>query len=205
MKPHNLLRKSPGVAVVLVLVWLGATIKGMTVLWNYQNVPGKAGAPPERWPTSSRLPAPDGRALLVMAIHPHCPCRRASLGELALLTTRLRGRLSACVLFIEPNGMGENWIKTDLWKSASTIPGALVFRDEGNAEARHFGALTSGQTVVYDAQGRLLFSGGITPSRGHWGASDGFQAIVSRISQGTLDRFSTPVYGCSLETRSRRI
>jgi hypothetical protein len=136
--------------------------------------------------------------MLVMAVHPYCPCSRASLGELALLMTRLHGRISACVLFYKPQGFSEAWEKTDLWQSAAAIPGVAVLRDEGGLEAFRFGALTSGQTMVYDVSGSLLFSGGITSSRGHLGDNAGFEAIVSSVLHGREERASTPVFGCLL-------
>jgi hypothetical protein len=41
-----------------------------------------------------------------MAIHPHCPCSRASIGELSILMAHSRGRLAAFVVFVEPPGFG---------------------------------------------------------------------------------------------------
>ena len=42
------------------------------------------------------------------------------------------------------------------------------------ARRQRFGAETSGQTLLYDRDGRLLFSGGTTGSRGHDGDNAGF-------------------------------
>ena len=48
-----------------------------------------------------------------------------------------------------------------------------MLRDDDGAEARRFGAETSGQTLLYDARGALAFSGGITGARGHAGDNAG--------------------------------
>ncbi len=69
-------------------------------------------------------------------------------------------------------------------------------------EALRFGAATSGQTLLYDASGRLLFSGGITPARGHAGDNDGSDALLELLSGGSGRHHQTPVFGCSLRDAS---
>lgn len=70
--------------------------------------------------------------------------------------------------------------------------------DNDAAEARLFGSQTSGQVMLYDINGQLLFKGGITASRGHSGDNDGRRAIVSLLTQRSEDRAETPVFGCPL-------
>jgi len=65
-------------------------------------------------------------------------------------------------------------------------------------EARRFGVETSGQTLLYDAGGRLIFSGGITGSRGHAGDNAGEAALVALLTSGQADRRATSVFGCPL-------
>ncbi|HYE66176.1 MAG TPA: hypothetical protein VD966_11365, partial [Pyrinomonadaceae bacterium] len=160
--------------------------------------PGLAARPPARWPADSRIQRAPGRAILVMLAHPHCPCTRASIGELASLMAHCEGRLTAYVLFLKPTGSSVDWERTDLWHSAEKIPGVNVLLDEGGHEARRFHAATSGQTVLYDTAGRLLFSGGITGSRGHSGDNAGRSAIVSLLNTGAAQREETFVFGCPL-------
>jgi hypothetical protein len=50
-------------------------------------------------------------------------------------------------------------------------------------EACLFGAATWGQTMVYGRDGRLLFSGGITAARGHYGDNAGTQAIAALLER----------------------
>ena len=73
----------------------------------------------------------------------------------------------------------------------------MILDDDGR-EARLFHAATSGQAVLYDPQGRLLFSGGITASRGHSGDNAGRSSIVSLVHAGVPDRTETSVFGCPL-------
>jgi len=94
--------------------------------------------------------------------------------------------------------MTDDWMKTDLWGNASRIPGATVTRDDNGEEAKRFHAATSGQTILYDADGKLLFSGGITGGRGHSGENAGRSAIMALLADGRSHCRETFVYGCSL-------
>jgi hypothetical protein len=120
------------------------------------------------------------------------------MDELEQLRARCQGLLAAHVLFYRPANAPADWEKTDLWRRAAAIPGARVYRDDDGVLARTFGAVTSGQVLLYHRDGRLLFSGGITNARGHAGASAGTEAIVSLLTKGTAGRTETPVYGCPL-------
>jgi hypothetical protein len=109
-----------------------------------------------------------------------------------------QGRVSAYVLFLKPTDSSTDWEKTDLWQSAARIPGVNVVADDNGIEARRFHAVTSGQTALYDTDGRLLFSGGITSARGHSGDNAGRSAIVSLLNAGDANRTVTAVFGCPL-------
>jgi hypothetical protein len=111
---------------------------------------------------------------------------------------RLRNRVDATVVFIEPNGVPPDWKDTDLWRTASEIPGVSVFSDRGNVETDLFRANASGQTMLYAAGGRLLFNGGITGGRGHSGDNLGRAAIISWVTTGSAVESRASVYGCSV-------
>jgi hypothetical protein len=183
------------IGAALTIVIVGAT----GILWRYSFTPGVAGAPPALWPAQSRLARKAGALTLVMVVHPQCSCSRASIGELAILMAQARGPLDANVILLNPPGFNNSWTKTDLWQSATAIPRVSATIDDGR-EARLFGAATSGQTMVYGGGGRLLFSGGITAARGHYGDNAGTHAIAALLEQpaahGGGDR--TAVYGCAL-------
>jgi hypothetical protein len=103
---------------------------------------------------------------LVLFAHPECPCTRASLAELARLLARFEDRLTADVVFLRPSDVGAAWDGSDLWRTASAMPGVTAVRDDDGVEAVRFRATTSGAAVLYDARGRLLFRGGLTSARG---------------------------------------
>lgn len=182
----------------MTFLWLLTVGAGLWVLWGYENTPGAGSAPPDTWPGGSLVRREPGRPTLVVLAHPHCPCTRASIGELASLMAHTQGRLTASVLFVKPAGFSGDWERTDLWRTAADIPGVTVVVDDGGVEARLFGAATSGQSLLYGADGRLLFRGGITGSRGHSGDNAGRSAVVSLVNSGAAEREETFVFGCPL-------
>lgn len=184
------------------VLWLCAVAGGLWVLWGYENAPGVAAAAPAQWPVDSHIQRVPDHATLVMLAHPHCPCTRAGIGELALLMARSQGYVTAYVLFLKPEGVADDWEKSDLWQSAADIPGVNVVQDTDGVEAQLFNASTSGQTMLYDAAGRLLFSGGITGARGHSGDNAGRSAIVSLLTEGEAAQTETAVFGCPLFSKN---
>jgi hypothetical protein len=182
-------------------LWLFMLAVGVGALWSYESTPSAAAAAPGMWPAASRIKPDAERATLVMLAHPHCPCTRASIGELARLITQAQGRVTAYVLFVKPSGFPDGWVQSDLWASAAAIPGVTPVLDDDGVEAGLFRAKTSGQTVLYDSAGNLLFSGGITSARGHAGDNAGRTAIVSLLTAGEAEERDTPVFGCPLSAQ----
>lgn len=194
----KLIRHSRILLLLACIVWVGAVGMGLRLVWGYQNTPGQTGLPPTRWPANSEIARQLDLPTLVLFIHPHCPCSRATIGELAILMTHSQGLVNANAVFIKPAGFGPAWEKSDLWRSATEIPGVNVSVDENGIEARRFGSQTSGQVTLYSMEGELIFSGGITSSRGHHGENDGRNAIVSILDTGRAVMTETPVFGCPL-------
>jgi hypothetical protein len=181
------------------LLWLGAVVVGLAALEEYKSRPGTRGDTPSLLTEPSAVADSGGRPRLMMFLHPQCPCSRASLNELAEIIGREPGKVALEVIFVKPKGVGADWTKTSLCERAAAIPEARLIEDDG-ALARRFGAETSGYVVLYDAAGKLLFSGGITQSRGHEGESAGRHAIIALLN-GEPDAASgakTPVFGCPL-------
>lgn len=192
-------RLSPALKIsTIAVIWLWVVLTGTWLLAQYSQTAGAMGNPPAHWPKTSRVPHAPGQAKLMMFLHPRCPCSRATLGELELLAAHCQGLFSAQVWFIQPEGMAEPWVKTDLWRTAVAIPGVQVNVDHEGEEARLFQAVTSGQTLLYDAGGGLIFQGGMTLARGHAGDNPGREAIESLLKQKSTLAASSPVFGCAL-------
>lgn len=138
-----------------------------------------------------------------MIAHTKCACTRASLRELERLMARAGNRAEAFVVFVGPPDKPAIGI-LDLRDAARAIPGVRIVEDE--REARVFGALTSGQVVLYDAAGVLRFRGGITPSRGHEGATAGGETVRRFVATGEQETSppttASEVFGCALFDRN---
>ncbi len=180
-------------------VWIAAIACGGGAVWRYAAAPGEGATPPTEWPAASVIARAPGLATIVMLAHPRCPCTRASLSELATLMTSLGGRAEAHVLFLAPEEEGDDWARTDLYTQAEAVVGANVHVDRDGREAARFAARTSGQTVVYDASGQLVFSGGITAFRGHPGDNAGRRRILALLAGEHADSDTSLVFGCPLQ------
>jgi hypothetical protein len=184
--------------VGLGIVWLAAVLGGFWRLGTYANVAGPAGAPPDAWPAASAIARDVKEPTVLVFAHPQCPCSSATVAELARLMAHSQGRMRAQVVMYRPASQPVTWAQGDLWRSAAAIPGVSVSLDNDGVESKRFGVAISGHTLVYDEQGRLIFSGGITASRGHEGDNDGRLAIASFLENHTMAISRTPVFGCFL-------
>ncbi len=186
------------VVAVFALAWVSAVGAGLRALQQYTQTPGRLAKPPLQWPAIVPIERSPGHFQLVVFAHPRCPCTRATMGELEWVMTHGNGKLDTTVYFYAPTGAKEQWLQTDMWRSANAIPRVTSFLDPDGQMARQFGASTSGQTLLYDYEGRLVFNGGITHSRGHSGSNNGRDSILALISGGAPRQTRTPVFGCSL-------
>lgn len=188
---------------IVIVIWLVAIGVGLRFVFAYENSPGTISEVPQTWPRDSRLQHSPDLPTLVMMVHPHCPSSPASLSELSLLLAEVQGKVDASVLFVRPLGVPPNWEITELWETVARMPGVNLSADNDGVEARRFGSSTSGQVMLYNTQGELIFSGGITTSRGHAGENNGRNAIVALLTQGQATTDKPPVFGCPLFEKAK--
>jgi hypothetical protein len=181
--------------VCLLAVWGLSVAIGTATMVKYASTPGRIATPPLDWPRHTQFQPASPKATLLVFIHPQCSCSRATLEELARIMV-LRHQVEGRVYFLEP--AGTHWAKTDLYASASRIPGVRVFDDPDGAIAQQFGARTSGQSLLYNAAGTLVFNGGITAARSHVGANDGLDAVMALLKGDAPRHPTAPVFGCAL-------
>lgn len=191
-------RRSRGWLVAAIGLWCLLAGAGLFAVNRCQGVAGEPGKPPAAWPRESTI-AHDGRPALLLFAHPRCPCTRASLTELNRLVAEYGDRLDVHVVIIRPDAVQESWHDADLLTLTKDMPRITTHTDIGRRESRAFGARTSGTCLLYDAEGRLLFRGGLTSARGQEGPSPGADSIRS-IVLGTQTNATagTPVFGCPL-------
>jgi len=193
-----LLVKTP-VRIALCALWLLAAGAGTWALMTYETTPTPVGSTPSQWPADSHISRQAGRSTLVMFVHPHCPCSRSSMEELDRLLVQCKDSMTTHVLFIRPKGVPEDWTNTSLRKSAESIPGVHVALDQDGKEAERFGAESSGYVVLYSPKGELLFSGGITASRGHAGENPAEDAVIALATGHQSSLHHSDVFGCGLK------
>lgn len=189
--------------------WLSLVVAGFLVLFDYETRAGSVGLVPQQWPEETRLDFSKNEFCLVMFIHPRCPCTAASLEELSKIMSRLnsqaarghlKNRTRLNVVVLSPSSVPDSWVDTALLKTANTVPNSTVIMDRDGHESHLFGAMTSGHVVLYSPGGKLLFSGGVTGTRGHVGDNAGSEAVVHAVQvtspiRGVLD---SKVFGCAL-------
>lgn len=183
----------------LIVLWVIACVGGLGMLWRYKARPGDPGDPPARWPSPPALTLARDAPTLVLAAHPRCPCTRATLHELDRVLHDAPD-VHAYVLFVVPDGVEPGWERGELWDRAEELPHTTVIADHGGAlAAGAFRLAVSGHVLVYDPDGSLRFSGGITPSRGHEGDSVGRERVAAVLAGEAPDAAVSHVFGCSLE------
>lgn len=192
------IKKSKLLILLFAAVWLLVIGLGFFVIYRYEFSPNVAANAPSKWPVSSSIVLSDRFPTLVLLAHPKCPCTRATIRELASIMTKCKDKVKTYVLFYKPSIVSDKWAETDLWELAKKIPGITILFDNNGTEARIFKSISSGQTLLYNSHGELLFSGGITGSRGHLGSNAGKEAVVSYIINGSAKHKNTLVFGCSI-------
>ena len=181
---------------LLISGWALAIVAGSLALSFYETRPGLgAHASSNLRPTSVTA----SNMKLVVFLHPRCPCGVATVHELSRLMSECGDRLSTEVEILQPTDRPPSWGQTQLVQDVRAIPGVTVAFDRDGKLAEKLGVSTSGQVMLYDGAGTLLFGGGITASRGHVGDNDGVDAVVAWVrSNGGPTALRTPVFGCSL-------
>lgn len=186
----------------LIAAWSGCVACGLLALLGYELTPSAERDLAPRWPDETHLVRDAERPTLLAFFHPHCPCSRASMAELAIVADRCKERARLQIAFTVPEG-DSAWQQTSLTHAANQIPGATVHFDKDGVEADRFGARASGEVVLYGHRGELLFRGGITASRGHEGDNAGRAELIRAIEAGAPSAWCGPVYGCPLLISAR--
>lgn len=189
--------------VLAAMVWAGTVAAAYRAIRQFETTPGFAANAPASWPARSVVPRSEGEWSLVMLVHPHCSCSRASVQELAAILDETPSSVRPTVLVFRPGDAQAGWEQTEVYRSASRLPHARVLIDTDGREAERFGGFTSGQTLLYDDRGSLRFAGGVTSLRGHAGANRGRRDVID-IASSRSGQGSHPVFGCAISTPKER-
>jgi hypothetical protein len=174
---------------------------GFGCLMAYQTRAGVAAASPSAWPAGTGLQFDSHRYNLVLFAHPKCPCTQATLAELETVLTRRGNEIKSTLCVFDPEGAPPDWTQTSLVQKAKAIPGVEVIVDRGGTIAAKFGAMTSGQVVLFDRNGHRIFTGGITGTRGHAGENRGRNLVLALAKGEVCESPRTPVFGYALHEK----
>ncbi len=171
--------------------WLAALVGGVGFLSAHQFTPGQSGPAPRQLSEAETGTKRAERPRVMMFVHPHCPCSPVSLRNFA---KAVAGTGAEAIIYVTaedpaatPNGR------------VARVCAAELRADPDGAVAKRFGAMTSGHVLLYGADGRLVFEGGITDGRGHEGDNPGLRAVTARLSGTENEPVSFPVFGCPLQ------
>lgn len=185
----------------VVFAWAVLVLLGYGSMVFYSTAPAKSAVAVGKFPANSALSLGNSLTLITF-LHPQCPCSRATVSELeGLLAQRnLSGSLRAYVLVSKPSGCSEAFVRGAVVDSLAHLRDVQVLIDNDDVESQRFGAKASGQTLLFDRNGKCIFSGGITAARGEVGANVGVDALRQYLAGGRASICKTPVFGCSLES-----
>ncbi|WP_372367665.1 hypothetical protein [Candidatus Uabimicrobium sp. HlEnr_7] len=198
------------VFLLLSVLWVFAIVASFYFLGAYENKPGQLGKISKKWVENSLIVRNPEKPTLLLFLHPHCPCSKATVGSLEFILSRCRQPLEVRVVFYVPENAKKNWEKTSLFHTISNISSTLgnkkkdividIYLDSGGAEAINFGAAISGTALLYSKNSDLVFHGGVTLSRGHFDSGDNFgvSSIVNFINEKSQSKSQTPVFGCPI-------
>jgi len=186
--------------VASAAIWIATIALALDAIRKFESTPGVAADAPQRWPEVSAIDRNPNGSTLVMLIHPHCSCSRASIRELAEIIDAAPRTLRTFVFVYRPKDAAAGWEQTDVTRAAAVLRRTTLVIDEDGAMARRFGGITSGQTLLYDREGRLRYAGGVTSLRGHAGLNGGRVAVI-RLANTESGKATHPVFGCAITSR----
>ncbi|HUR82022.1 MAG TPA: RedB protein [Thermoanaerobaculia bacterium] len=185
--------------IAAAALWVTTIAAAYEAIRRFETTPGLPASAPRAWPAATSVARTPGTWSLVMLVHPHCSCSRASVQELAEVVEKAPRDVQTTILVYRPHEMAAAWERTAVYNAATRVRRARVMLDADGAQARVFGGFTSGQTFLYDGEGRLRFAGGVTSLRGHAGLNRG-RADILRIANTRSGEGSHPVFGCAITT-----
>jgi hypothetical protein len=194
---------SRSLSILVIGIWFVLVVTGFAFLAVYSNTDGAADAPPQDVDFAAlSLPTVSGKYHLVMAVHPKCPCTRASINELNRIAAKCGDDLTYSFLIYRPEYETVDWAQSGTVVAVGKMPGAILVPDPSGKIAARLGMKTSGSTVLFDPSGASVFYGGITAARNHEGDNLGSDAVVSFVRNGSADRNHAPVFGCPIHLDS---
>lgn len=182
------------------VLWTAAVVGGFAVAMIHERTHAPDHPVATCWPKGSICQPPADNPMLVVFIHPKCPCTRASLEEITHLNRRCGDQLEMQFVFLQPHDASWRSEETEHWRTVRNLNAGRSVVDTAGLEHRRFNATTSGEVFLFTTNGQLAFHGGVTVGRGHAGESAGRLAIEAIVKKSLSPLNRAPVFGCALES-----
>ncbi len=191
-------------AIGSIVVWSASIALGFGALHLYEITPGPSGPSLGAWPATAAIQPVLGKINLVMAVHPRCPCTRASLAMLGEIVKNPKIEAAVRLLVYRPERSDADWAGSSCRAALSAIPNSERVDDPGGKFAESFGLATSGATVVFDATGQKQFQGGLTSATGRLELSAGGADVLAILAGRPTSQPTAKVFGCALRSSTNR-
>ncbi|MFN8827275.1 MAG: hypothetical protein ACK501_20085 [Planctomycetota bacterium] len=190
-------------AAAVLAAWATLVAAGQAVLLEHSTAAGDPGHPPAVLPRelAEALRWDPMQPLLLLAAHPQCPCLPATLAE---LQRTLDGAAPPTlrVLVHTPSSPPPAWDSGADAELRRRLPAGVAIDDRDGALATKLGLRTSGHVLLFAADGRLRFTGGVTAGRGHEGDNRAGRTLAAMLGDAGKPQASTAVFGCPLQADS---
>jgi hypothetical protein len=193
--------QSRGPLYGLAAGWGVVLAVGLALQASYDARPGDEISAARHWPAASQLSRSANHPTLLIFVHPHCPCTSATLAELRQFLDTSRASADITIVLPQPQQASADFCDEPRARLEAAWPEAQVVVDRRGIETHLFQTTTSGHLLVYDPEGHLRFSGGITIARGHRGDNPGLKSLAAALvscQEQTPTIATFPVFGCAL-------
>src|SRR4026208_322142 len=97
--------------LLAVLLWLGLVAFGYSKLLRYSFTEGGLAQAPRNLPASLAPTPASKRSPMFLALHPRCPCSRATVREMAKILSRAADTVDVTVLVYMPGAPPQHWMQ----------------------------------------------------------------------------------------------
>ena len=185
---------------VLLGAWLTAILLGMSGMLAHRYASG-AIAINSAWPLQSKLSLHPSERTLLVFLHPQCPCAAATVEEISRMLAKAGQQADLQLVVFRPENQSQEWSETPTIQRAQLLGASRCWDDVNGRIASQFHVSTSGQVLLFETDGRLLFNGGVTDSRGHQGDNPNADALIQLLMQSSQNMQQTvvrDVFGCEI-------
>ena len=161
------------IAPAIIFGGLAILAIGETRWLSWESTAGEENTTVVQWPAESAIARSEASRTVLIFIHPYCEHIKMSLNILEQVAANLPESASWLIVASRPPGSD--------WKPETTLP---IYFDEGGVETKRFGVTTPGHLLLFDGEGSVLYSGGVTDFRSGSEENDGVRLLEASLPHG---------------------